>query len=77
MTGESYPRDPQHGAVAVVQEQIALWLGQGLSAEEAWFALRGEWPQTVSWAEVRGFMIGWWLKNQLRGEEMPLFRRAA
>ena len=68
-------------AVAAAQEQIAFWLGQddgdgdgdGIGAIEAWAALTGEYREHVSWAEVRGYMIGWWLRQYAAQER----RRAA
>ena len=51
-------------AVAIAQEQIAFWLRHDIDAIEAWMALTGTRRSYVSWNEVRGFMIGWLLKQQ-------------
>lgn len=50
-------------AVAVAQEQIAFWLGMDIDAIEAWEALTGKRRSHVSWSEVRGYMIGWLMRQ--------------
>ena len=52
-------------AVHYAQEQIAYWIRQDFDAIEAWAALTGQRRRYVSWHEVRGFMIGWWLRFSL------------
>lgn len=51
-------------AISVAQEHLAFWLGQEVTASEAWEALTGGKGARVSWEEVRAYMLGWLLSRE-------------
>ncbi len=46
----------------VAEEQIEFWAKSGITPEVALRGLRS-WPRRDTWAEVRAYMIRWWLRN--------------
>lgn len=58
---------------AIADEQIAWWIFQGITAEQAWDSLGIDRRRSVEWWEVRVMLVRWLRYRKL----IPAVRRAA
>lgn len=71
-TGEGDDDPELRRYVAMVDEQIALWKRDKITAQEAWYSLTYERREFANWAMVEDFCIGWLQGQRRRGRPVPV-----